>query len=130
MGRFHLWELHRWAVDYGQDPAVLLGIDPIAESWFAYQVRSAVHRWGTWFQAQREATRMVPVPKSKREPMMPVPKYSNEQLAQMLGVDGPSTTPEQQQEIDDLAEQLLNGTVDWSQWEEPTSTAESASTAS
>ena len=117
LGRLHLWEIHRQATDYGQDPAVLLGIDPLRDSWVAYQVRRAVHRWGTWFQAQREATREVPVPKTKETPKMRVPRYSNEQLLQMLGIGEQPMDAATRKEVDDLAEQLLAGTVDWSEWE-------------
>lgn len=114
----HLWKLHRQAVDYGQDPAVLLGIDPLNDSWFAWQVRNAVHDFGSWFQAKRESTKEVPVPKGKREQKMRVPRYTDEQLAQMLGLGERPMDAAAQKEIDDLAEQLIAGTVDWSEWDD------------
>ena len=84
-GRLRMWEIDRIASRYGQDPASLLGLDTRAEPWLAWQVRRAVYAFGTWFEAQREATVERPAPKH-RPATERVPRYSEEQLRAMLGL--------------------------------------------
>lgn len=60
-------------------------MDTRAEPWLAWQVRRAVYAFGTWFEAQREATVERPAPKH-RPAVERVPRYSEEQLRAMLGL--------------------------------------------
>ena len=81
------------AIDYGQDPATLAGIDPRADSWLAWQLRRAVWAFGSWFDRQREATVEKPAPRTQK-PTIRVPRYSEGQLRAMLGLeDGDTTAP-------------------------------------
>jgi hypothetical protein len=66
----------------------MLGIDTRADPWLAYQVRSAVYAFGTWFEARCKETREEPMPETKRKPTRTVPKYSETQLRAFLGLDG------------------------------------------
>jgi hypothetical protein len=36
------------AKEYGIHPALLLGVDPIADSWLAYQIARATFKWGSY----------------------------------------------------------------------------------
>lgn len=87
-----LWELHRMAMAYGQDPAVLAGIDPGSDGWLAWQFRRAVFAFGEWFERQREATVERPAPKNQK-PTIRVPKFSEGQLRAMIGLDGDEGAP-------------------------------------
>jgi hypothetical protein len=65
-----------------------LGINPQTDSWFAWQVRSAVFRFGTWFEARQQETKEVDMPEHRGKPKRLVPKYSESDLAAMLGLTG------------------------------------------
>jgi hypothetical protein len=67
----------------------MLGVNPLIEPWTAWQLRSAVYTFGSWFDMQRSATKEAPMPDTKRKPTMTVPKYSTDELRAMLGI-GPS----------------------------------------
>jgi hypothetical protein len=99
------------AIAYGQDPAILAGIDPRAEPWLAWQFRRAVYAFGEWFDRQREATIERPVPKDHK-PMMRVPKYDEARLRAMLGLDSepPDGSVAGTDPADELARSLLRGT--------------------
>lgn len=109
------------AMTYGQDPATLLGIDPIADAWQAWQVRRAVYQWGTWFEHRRDETREVPAPRRSKS-MMRVPKYDERDLRQMLGItagtDAAFAAPDAASDKDaaDLLATIARGGMDWAAW--------------
>lgn len=95
----------------------MLGIDPVRESWLAHQVREAIDRFGTWFEQQIDATERVPVPQGQK-PHMLVPRYTDDQLKLMLGMD--LTKPENvgykvgdrvfaEMDLDRTAREILRG---------------------
>jgi hypothetical protein len=87
-------------------------LDPRAEAWLCWQVRRAVFAWGTWFEAQREATVEKPAPRAHRATVR-VPKFGEDQLRAMLGLDrdglpGPNgAAPED--DLDRIAAAFLAG---------------------
>lgn len=98
----------------------MLGINPLTDSWFAWQVRSAVFRFGTWFEARQQETKEVDMPETRGKPKRLVPKYSESQLAAMLGlasadgVDLTTADPEQDRQAAELLAALHSGKpVDW-----------------
>lgn len=78
-----------------------------------WQVRRAVFAFGSWFEAQREATDERPAPKH-RPATIRVPRFSEAQLRAMLGLDadgpdgadGMATPPD---DLDEIAAAFLAG---------------------
>lgn len=70
----------------------MLGIDTRADPWLAFQVRSAVYAFGTWFEARCKETREEPMPETKRKPTRTVPKYGEGQLRGFLGLGADDAT--------------------------------------
>lgn len=92
---------------------MLLGLDPQADAWLAWQLRRAVFAFGDWFDRQREATVERPAPKHQK-PMIRVPKYDEAQLRAMLGIDGADGTGwagDGPDPLDVEADLLLRGVV-------------------
>lgn len=102
------------ATDYGQHPAVLLGVDPLSESALAWNILEPVWTFGTWADARREATREVPDHRPKKQrPTRIVPRYPT--LADVLGIP---REPDRTQDPDVIAEAkaLLTGEMDFDEW--------------
>jgi hypothetical protein len=111
--------MHQWATAYGQDPPAFLGIDSRRDPWLAWQVRRAVYTWGAWFDARRQETVERPVPRDHKATMR-VPKWSEAQLRQMLGIAPEATGTEigyridggrivREREIEAMAKDVLSG---------------------
>lgn len=66
----------------------MMGINPLTDSWFAYQVRDAVFRFGVWFEARQQETKEVDMPDTRSKPKRLVPRYSEDDLRAMLGLTG------------------------------------------
>lgn len=108
-----LHELHLIAKEYGQDPAMLLGIDPRQDPWLAWQIRRATWTWGRWVDARLAETREVPDSRPRRRgPTRLVPKYT---YRQALGYPDPADLAEDP-EIVAEAEALRRGEIDFAEW--------------
>jgi hypothetical protein len=122
--RLLLWELHLQAKEYGLDPAVMLGVDPLVDQWLAWQIRRAVFTWGKWFESQQNEMMWGKAEDPPTKGYVRIPRYSPAELDAMLGIK-PHTTDarfgapdvDADREADELLSALRTGGADWLRWD-------------
>jgi hypothetical protein len=85
---------------------------PLARLRFDLACLEFVERW----ERERDATVEVPAPRGKRNPTVPKPKHSPEQLLAWLGIDADELSERRAAAdpfVEAMADQILSGQAEW-----------------